>query len=432
MVELSDAFEHLSPTKILVAGDLLLDTYTVGKSRRISPEAPVAVVHVEKEEERPGGAGNVMLNLLSMGADVVALGRVGDDLAGMRTEQALAKERVDTSGVLTQKGLTTPVKNRIIASGQQIVRVDREEISPIPEVLEQRMIEMLPKLLAGVKLVAISDYGKGLLSRTLLAALIDQADAQKIPVIVDPKGSDFSKYRGATLIKPNQAETYAAANLQTDAPLEQAAARLLQQTHAATLMVTRSEAGISLYYPDHEPETFPVQVREVRDVTGAGDTVLAMLSCALSNGLSLAEATQLSNIAAGIAIEQFGCARVTLSEVARWLLKHDAATKVYDSQHLFALREALRNHPYIVLEIPSSEEFSSSLYKTIRALHAKGKDLMIYLQGDKKDEELTQLLASLHEVDFIVQDESLFDAICRLVPPASAHAFTAAESVTLS
>lgn len=432
MVELSDAFQHLTPTKILVAGDLLLDTYTVGKSRRISPEAPVAVVHVEKEEERPGGAGNVMLNLLSMGANVMALGRVGDDLAGMRTEQALAKEGVDTSGILTQKGLTTPVKNRIIASGQQIVRVDREELSAIPEVLEERMIEMLPKLLEGVKLVAVSDYGKGLLSRTLLAALIDQAAAQQIPVIIDPKGTDFSKYRGATLIKPNQAETYAAANLLPDAPLEQAAARILQQTHAATLMVTRSEAGISLFYPERDSETFSVQIREVRDVTGAGDTVLAMLACALSNGLSLPEATQLSNIAAGIAIEQFGCARVTLSEVARWLLNHDAATKVYDSQHLFALREALRNHPFTILEVPATEEFSSSLYKTIRTLHGKGKDLMIHLHGDKKGEELIQLLASLHEVDFIVQDEAVFEAICSVVPPASTHSFNAPEPVTLS
>lgn len=418
MVKLTGVFNQIQRCKVLVAGDLMLDTYTIGKARRISPEAPVAVVHVQREEHRPGGAGNVILNLISLGAEVVAVGRVGPDQAGNSLRQILQDEGSQTQGIYTQPGYLTPIKNRIIAESQQVVRVDHECISPIPEQLEQTMIDSIPQLLLGVKVIAISDYGKGLLSRTLLAALIEQGRERGIPIIVDPKGIDFTKYRGANIIKPNVAEVYSAANLPAETPLDQVAKRVLQSCQSDTLMVTRSEAGISLYHQNGSSEDFPVQIREVKDVTGAGDTVLAMLTCAIANGLSIATAAQLSNVAAGIAIEHFGCARVTLPELARRLLENNVENKVFDEEHLFALQEALRGRSCAILSLSSREGFTSLIFTTIRKLAKKGeRDLLIYICDPSPDEEFVNLLASHHDVDFIVLKNESLRHLAQVISP---------------
>lgn len=408
MVTLTGMFSRLGTSKVMVVGDLLLDTYTIGKARRISPEAPVAIVHVQKEENLPGGAGNVILNLVSLGAEVVSIGRVGQDTAGTVLCQALRNEGIDTTGIIVQPGFPTPVKNRIIAENQQIVRVDHEMVMPIPELLEQMVIDSLPKLFEGVSVVAISDYGKGFLSRTLLAAIIESSKQRGIPVIADPKGIDFTKYAGATIIKPNRGEAFAAANLPPEAPLEHVAERVLGITESDTLMVTRSEAGISLFHKDGSRQDFPVRVREVKDVTGAGDTVLAMLTCALANGLSVGEAAQLSNVAAGIAIERIGCARVTLSELARRLLEDDVGNKVFDGEHLFALQEALRGKHVALLSLSCNQGLSSVIYSTIRQLSKGHRDVLVYVRESQPDPDFVNLLASLREVNFILlQSESL-------------------------
>lgn len=409
MVKLIGAFRNIGRSKVMVVGDLLLDTYTIGKARRISPEAPVAVVNVLREEHRPGGAGNVILNLISLGTEVVALGRIGPDAAGVLLKSILASEGVNTDGLVIQQGYSTPVKNRIIAENQQVVRVDHEQISLIPESIEKTLIQSLPELLKGVKVVAISDYGKGFLSRPFLAALIEHAQRQGIMVIADPKGIDFTRYRGTSIIKPNLGEAYAAANLPPEAPLEQVASRVLQLTDASTLMVTRSEAGLSLFHRDGSRHDFPVRVREVKDVTGAGDTVLAMLTCALANGLPLTTAAQLCNIAAGIAIEHFGCARVTLSELARRLLEEDVGNKVFDEEHLFALQEVLKGKKCALLALTSAEGLTSSIFGSIRELSRNGeRELLVYVRDPAPDEEFINLLASLHNINFIIlQSESL-------------------------
>lgn len=316
MVKLDQALKRLSSANVLVIGDLLLDVYTIGKARRISPEAPVAIIHVEKEEHRAGGAGNVVLSLLSLGAKVVAIGRVGNDLAGDRLVDSLRKEGVKTDAIIRQEGYITPVKNRVIAQSQQIVRVDYEQAIPLPEDNEKEIIDRLPSLMTNIQIVAISDYGKNFLSRTLLAAVIACAKAKGIPIIADPKGADFTKYSGVTLIKPNLSEAFAAARLTEHAPLEHVAKNIFESTESQYLMVTRSEAGISLFHSNGVREDFPVRAREVKDVTGAGDTVLAMLTYAVANGLNYGEAVQLCNVAAGLAIQHVGCARVTLAEIA--------------------------------------------------------------------------------------------------------------------
>ncbi len=349
MVRLTGTFSRLERKKILVIGDILLDTYTIGKARRISPEAPVAIVHVLREEHRLGGAGNVLLNLVAMGCDVVAVGRVGNDLAGERLLRAFEEEEIDRRGVVVQDHYPTPIKNRVIADNQQIVRVDHEQILPLPVELEERVIAALPLLLQEVKVIAISDYGKGFLSRRLLQAVIKAARERSIPIIADPKGIEFDKYAQATILKPNLSEAYAAAGLPREAPLDLVATKVLQLSNAEMLMVTRSEEGISLFSRTGERQDFPVRAREVKDVTGAGDTVLAMLACALASDLTVAEAIQLSNVAAGIAIERVGCARISLSDLARRLLEQDVGNKIFDQEHLFALQQALHGRKFAVL-----------------------------------------------------------------------------------
>lgn len=418
MVNLSGTISRLNPCRVLVAGDLILDAYTVGKARRISPEAPVAILNVQREEKRPGGAGNVALNLVSLGATVTLMSRVGRDFAGESLLEFLETEKIDVSGVVVQSAYPTPYKNRIIADNQQIVRIDHEQVLALDEELESEMIRRIPYLLEDIQVVAISDYGKGCLTKRLLQALIVEAKLRGIPVIADPKGIDFSKYNGTTILKPNLSETYAAANVPLETPIEEAAAKVLQLLQAETLMVTRSEAGISLFHRNGEHQNFPVRVREVKDVTGAGDTVLAVLAAALANDLELDMAVQLSNVAAGIAIERFGCARISISDLARRLLVHNTDNKIFDSSHLFVLKQALQGHPYAVLEISGSHGLTSEIFKAIRhqKLHHQA-DVMLFIRDPEPDPDFIHLLSSLHEVDFILICRDSLSELTQNHPP---------------
>ncbi len=418
MTHLTGAFSRLGPAKVLVIGDLMLDTYTIGKAHRISPEAPVAVIRVQREEQRPGGSGNVALNLISLGAEVIIVGRVGQDSAAAMLRHVLEQEGVACRGIFAQAGFQTPIKNRIIADNQQIVRVDHEQFTPLPEMLEQQIIEALPAMLEGVKAVAISDYGKGFLSRPLLEALIELAKARGIPTLVDPKGVDFSKYGGADLLKPNLQEAIAAAGLGAEAPLEHIAAKILKAAQVGQLLITRSESGMSLFSTDGSQLDFPVRAHEVKDVTGAGDTVLAMLACCIANQLSTSEAIHMANLAAGIAIEHFGCARVSLSQLARRLLKQDIANKVFDEEHLFALQEALRGNSFALLGVHSSQGLTSRIFSSIRQLgQREGWTLLVYIRDPDPSAEFIDILASLHDVDFIILKKESLSHLCKSIAP---------------
>jgi rfaE bifunctional protein kinase chain/domain len=433
MVRLAGTISRLSQRKVMVIGDLMLDTYTIGKARRISPEAPVAVVQVQREENRPGGAGNVILNLISLGAQVVAVGRLGQDSAGDILRKALISENVDVNGLFVQQGFSTPLKNRIIAENQQIVRVDYEQVTPLPEMLEEQIIDALPKLLEGISAIAISDYGKGFLSRTLLSALIEAAKERGIPVITDPKGVDFTKYSGTTIIKPNLSEAYAAANLLPDTSLDLAASKILEAANAQILMITRSEAGISIFHRNGKRLDFPVAVKEVKDVTGAGDTVLAMVAYAVANQLLIEETAQLSNVAAGMAIERFGCARISLSELARRLLETDVVNKVFDEEHLFALQEALKERPYTLLGLSGSDGMNSSIFSAIHRLAKDPKrDLVVYLLDAKPEEDFVNLLAALHDVKFIVLQSDNLHTLCDAIKPSEIYAISNKQLVSLT
>lgn len=431
--KLSGIFSRLSPVRVLVIGDFMYDKYTTGKVRRISPEAPVSVLQVLREESLPGGAGNVVLNLMSLGASVVAVGRVGHDAAGKSIVQALTSEGVNTDGIIFQNQFQTPVKNRLIADAQQVLRVDFENITPIPEQIEQEVIDRLPALLQGVDIIAISDYGKGFLSRSLLMGVIEMAKAKNIPVIVDPKGDDFTKYQGATVLKPNLQEAYDAAKLTREASLEQVAEVLFKKVTIDMLMITRSEAGISLFTRDGKRLDFPVRSKEVKDVTGAGDTVLAMVSVALGNDLDIKYGAQLANIAAGIAIERLGCARINLSDLAVRLLEYDVDNKVFDEEHLFALQEALKNKRYCVLGLYSSHGITTAIFRSIRKLSSRERDarLIIYIRDENPDEEFVSLLSSIAEVDFVVLKCESLKNLCEIIHPHEVYLMENHQLVTL-
>jgi len=437
MVRLTSTISRLITRKILVIGDLMLDTYTIGKAKRISPEAPVAVIEVQREENRPGGAGNVALNLRSLGAEVYLMGRLGNDSTGEVLQEALISEDINTSALFFQQGFATPMKNRIIADNQQLVRVDYEQVVPLPEMLEQEIIDLLPTLMKDMEAIAVSDYGKGFLSKTLLAAVYECAKSNHIPVITDPKGIDFTKYQGTTVIKPNLSEAYAAAGLQAEASLDLAAQKLMQLASAETLMITRSEAGLSVFHKNGERQDFPVRVREIKDVTGAGDTVLAMLTFAMANDLEIAEIAQLSNIAAGIAIEHFGCARVGLSDIARRLLETDVENKIFDKEHLFALQQVLSQREYLILGISAAAGMTSSIFSTIQRLAKnKERDLVIFMQdnqseSDQAEDEFLNLLASMQDVKFIIVHSDDITRLCAKVPPAEIYGMNGKELLRL-
>ncbi|MBJ7449994.1 MAG: D-glycero-beta-D-manno-heptose-7-phosphate kinase [Parachlamydiales bacterium] len=423
MVNLAGSFCQLSSKRVLVVGDYMLDTYTIGKVRRISPEAPVSVLQVEKEENRPGGSGNVILNLISMGAEVKALGRIGNDKAGSILKETFAQEGVNISSLFVDNDFQTPLKNRIIAENQQIVRVDFEKIEPLSEVLEQQIIESLSSILEDIDIVAISDYAKGFCSRTLLEAIITNCIKRNIPVIVDPKGNDFSKYEGATIIKPNYSEAVIASGLDANASIDKVAQQLIKITKSA-LFITRSEKGITIFNQNGQSENYPVHVKEVRDVVGAGDTVLATLTCAIASGLTLTESAKLANVAAGIAIEHLGCARVSLSDMARRLLETDSVYKVFDEEHIFALQAALKNRRVVILGVSQKGgSLTPTLFKALRKLSSNSEtDLIIYMK-DSTDVEFVSLLASLHEVDFIVLKSQSLQSLCEQIHPNEVYIF---------
>ncbi len=414
MVTLSRALNRFKPTTILVVGDLILDSYTLGKAGRISPEAPVAVVHVSREEHRAGGVGNAALNMKGLGSEVLLLGRVGDDFSGQHLVQELTNQNIDTSNIIIEPNYCTPKKNRIIASNQQVVRVDHEKLEWLSESVEQQIIDQIPTLLNHVDAIAISDYAKGFLTDALLRAIIDLAYERGLPVIVDPKGTDFEKYQRATLIKPNLKEAYIATKSAEDASIESVAAKLLEITQAETLMVTRSEEGISLFHQNGSRDDFPVEVKEVKDVTGAGDTVLATVSCSLASGLSPVEAAKLANVAAGISIEHLGCSVVTLPEIAKRLL--EGPEKLYEEDHLFTLQQSLKDQPFTLIGLSEEEGISPELFAQIQSIAVKNP-LIVYIRDENPTEAYTNMLASLREVQFVILKKNSLKDLCNKISP---------------
>ena len=296
--------------RLLVVGDVMLDRYWFGEVGRISPEAPVPVVKIDRLQERPGGAANVARNAAALGAQVDLLSVVGRDEAAAKLRKLLRADRVNAQ-LYDDASIDTTVKLRVIARSQQLLRVDFET-PPSHEVLASKLREF-ERMLKRVDVVVLSDYGKGGL--THIAAMIRAARKAGIPVLVDPKGDDYSRYRGATLVTPNRAEfREVAGRWKNEADLTRRAEALRTELKAEALLITRSEEGMTLYRRGARFHV-PAQAREVFDVSGAGDTVIATLAVMLGSGADLAQAVETANRAAGIVVGKFGTAVVQPSEL---------------------------------------------------------------------------------------------------------------------
>ncbi|NGX52641.1 MAG: Bifunctional protein HldE [Candidatus Anoxychlamydiales bacterium] len=421
MVKLTGPFSKLQKVHTLVIGDFMLDRYTYGEVRRISPEAPVSILKVDTEKMLPGGAGNVVLNLLSLGSKVTAIGRVGDDLQGDILKKLLKDKNANVDYLYTQKNYKTSLKNRFIAESQQILRVDFEKIDSLLKELEEKIIKKLEKVLKSIDIVAISDYGKGFLSDRLLKFIIDLAKSKNIPVIVDPKGKNFKKYEKATILKPNLKEAYAAANLNEYEDIELVSKNILDKTNVDFLMITRSKDGISVFSKNKKAKNFPVKTKEVKDVTGAGDTVLAMLCIALASKLSIDHACELCNIAASIAIEHIGCKEITLSLFAKRLLEYDIENKIFDFSHLFTLKKVLEGCEFSLLGINSTHSITD-IFKSIKKLSKKNHEIIIYILDENPKDEFVDLLSSINEVSFIILNNSNLKNLIAEINPTNIYA----------
>jgi rfaE bifunctional protein kinase chain/domain len=295
---------------VLVVGDVMLDRYWFGEVGRVSPEAPVPIVRIDRSEERPGGAANVARNAAALGARVMLLSVVGTDEAGRRLTALLRRERI-TSRLHRDSGVATTIKLRVIGRNQQLLRVDFEA-TPGHEVLASKLRDFR-QLLRRCDVVVLSDYGKGGLAH--IARMIELARRARKPVLVDPKGVDFSRYRGATLVTPNRAEfREVAGGWSSERELTAKAQRLRRRLNAGGLLITRAEEGMTLYRAGRRLAV-AAQAREVFDVSGAGDTVIATLGVMLAAGAGMEESVHVANRAAGIVVGKFGTAVVTPEEL---------------------------------------------------------------------------------------------------------------------
>ena len=311
MSEFADHRQAVQATRVLIVGDVMLDRYWFGDVERISPEAPVPVVKIARSEERPGGAANVARNSASLGAAASLISVVGRDEAADALERLLAAEGVQTS-LHRDAGVSTTIKLRVIARQQQLLRIDFETL-PSHEVLAGKLADY-ERALPDFDVVILSDYGKGGLAH--IETMISRARALGKPVLVDPKGDDYSLYRGATVITPNRAEfREVVGRWRSEAELATKAQTLRTELGVTALLVTRSEEGMSLY-TDGGALHVPAQAREVYDVSGAGDTVIATVGTLLGAGAELAAAVRIANRAAGIVVGKLGTATVHPDELA--------------------------------------------------------------------------------------------------------------------
>jgi D-glycero-beta-D-manno-heptose-7-phosphate kinase len=304
--------------RLLVLGDLMLDQFIWGEVRRISPEAPVPVVEVRRESYHLGGAGNVVSNLLELGAAAAPVGVVGDDWAGAELRRRCAELGAETAGISTDASRPTTLKTRIVAHSQQVVRADREARGPVSRATEEAVIAHFAAALPGAEVVIVSDYDKGLLTPRVLAATLGAAREARKPVCLDPKIRHFAHYRGVDVVTPNQQEAERAAGVEItgEASLLEAGARIRAQLDCGHVLITRGEHGMSLLNASGKIAHIPTVAREVYDVTGAGDTVIAALALALSAGAGITAAAVIANYAAGVVVGKVGTATVSRAELA--------------------------------------------------------------------------------------------------------------------
>ncbi len=412
-------FSHVAEIRCLVVGDLMLDEYLWGKAERISPEAPVQVVDVLREELRLGGAGNVVNNLVALGAQVAVCSVIGDDQNGWSLLKEFGRRNVATDAIFLDPGRRTSRKTRVVAANQQIVRIDRESREALPAAFEKQICDWIAAHISEFKVIVLSDYSKGVLTPAVIAAIVSLAAETGIAVLVDPKGNDYVRYSGATLLTPNRKEAEAASGIaiRDAVSLTQAANAIMETVGLRHLLITRSEEGMSLFSKGEEAVHIPTVAREVFDVSGAGDTVLAALAVGIASGCGMAEAAKLANVAAGIAVGKLGTSIVTPQEIIEVvaLSHHDSDSKIKSLDVLALLIAAEQAKGKQVV-------FTNGCFDLLHAGHVKYLqkarglgDLLVLglnsdasvrrLKGAKRplisEDERAHILAALYCIDYV-------------------------------
>ncbi|EAJ5681887.1 D-glycero-beta-D-manno-heptose-7-phosphate kinase [Campylobacter lari] len=386
--------------KILVVGDFMVDHYIWCDCTRISPEAPVMVMKSQKEDKRLGGAGNVYANLKSLGAEVFALGLVGDDESGR-----FLKENLNAK-LLVEKDRKTPLKSRVLSHSQQVLRLDDE--NDFDTKLEDEIIKEYKKIAKDYDAIVLSDYAKGVLTSKVTKALIEHANTLNLPILIDPKGSDFSKYQNATLLTPNKKEAIQALGVEKIDNLEKALKKLKYDLNLTYSIITLSEEGIALF--DEKLHIIPAKALEVYDVTGAGDSVIAMLAYALALKVDIVKACELANDAAAVVVAKVGSVSVSLEEIKN-LKKASFEDKIKSKEELVKL---IQNQKVVF----TNGCFDIMHYGHIKYLEKAKKLGDILVVGLNSDESVKKLkgisrpinlefqracmLASMYFVDYVV------------------------------
>jgi rfaE bifunctional protein kinase chain/domain len=317
----TDLIARFSDVKILVVGDVMLDRYWRGSVERISPEAPVPVVRLEKTSLSAGGAANVAANIAGLGATPFLVGAIGDDYEGKALAEILQKQGICSDFLVTAAEKPTIVKTRIVAQSQHVVRIDQEEIAFPNKEHEENICALIEKLFDEIDLVLISDYAKGLLTENILARLITSGRGRNKKVLIDPKGKNFSKYRNASMLTPNKREAMEAVGHRAvnEDELDEIGFELMEMLDLESLLITKGEQGMSLFQRGIEPFHLNSLARKVFDVTGAGDTVISTLAVALGASADLPSAAEISNIAAGLVVEEIGTTVITREKLTEHL-----------------------------------------------------------------------------------------------------------------
>ena len=420
---------------ILVIGDLMIDHYLWGSCDRISPEAPVQVVNVKKESSVLGGAGNVINNLVTLGSVVDVISVIGNDSVANELKSLLEKIDVPTSNLVVENNRKTSKKSRLIASQQQVLRYDMESIDDINENSHKQIIQTLEKNIDKYSSIILSDYGKGVLTTNLTKEIIKIANKNSIKVLVDPKGKDYSKYKGSYTLTPNKKEAMEATNIdiKDESSLIEALKSLKTQCELEVSLITLSEQGIAIF--DDELTIKPTVAREVYDVTGAGDTVIASIAFALGNNLDIKDAIYFANLAAGVVVGKIGSATTTLDEIYEYeysLHKSNSTSHIKTFDEIKTLASKLHSQGKKIV-------FTNGCFDILHVGHVKylevaksyGDVLILGLNADSSVKKLkgptrpinTQddrayILASLESVDYVVifEEETPYELI-KLIKP---------------
>ncbi len=400
--------------QVLIIGDVMLDRYWHGATSRISPEAPIPVVHIKEMEERPGGAGNVALNVAALGARAILFGLCGEDDAGQLLQQGLQQSHIQAK-LLTLKNVPTVTKLRVLSLHQQLIRLDFEDNERHAQAAKELQLQALNDL-NHCNAVIISDYGKGALYD--IPALIAAARQRHLPVLVDPKSIDFSLYRGASVITPNFKEFQSVVGpCKNDHEIQEKGATLLKQHDIQAILVTRGERGMTLLQQDQAPHHLPTQAREVFDVTGAGDTVIAAMATALAADYPIKDAMNLANVAAGIVVGKLGAATASVTEMRHVLKAALSSEGIMDeSQLMLALKEARSRGEKIVMTNGCFDILHPGHIAYLEEAKALGDRLVVAVNDDSSVQRLNKgperpinplesrmaVLASLKAVDWVV------------------------------